>query len=382
MMLQFWLYQNCNIIPQRHVKTVNLLISLTPFLLRLSMKKKDVSAITSLWYAEYTKRGVPSDITDMYISYVEKLIARDLPPIIDLRHLSLLIGIDYLLLVRIIHGAKSFYRDFTIPKRTGGERTITAPYPSLLYIQRWIYSNILSIQKIQFCAHGFVKDHSILTNALPHKDCKMLLKIDIKDFFGSIPQKYVINFFYKELGYSPKVAYFLSCICCLDERLPQGAPTSPALSNLICTSLDRRLYRLSKKFDLKYTRYADDLAFSGEIIPQTFPRYVKDILLDLGLEVNEKKTRLYTGRGSKIIAGISLASGIPRIPREYRRQLRQELHYIEKYGIRGHVRHNRIKKVNYIESLLGKLAFWLAIEPWNEYAKSMKEKIKQMASDQ
>ena len=200
--------------------------------------------------------------------------------------------------------------------------------------------------------------------------------MDIKNFFGSIPQNFVINYFHKELGYNIYISYFLSSICCLEGVLPQGAPTSPVLSNLISTSLDRRLYRLAKKFNLVYTRYADDLAFSGDEISGAFIRYVRDITADCNLKINDSKTRLYGPGGSKIIAGISLATGVPRITRDYRRKLRQELHYIEKYGIVSHMRHNRIKEASYIDSLCGKVAFWLSIEPDNKYARKMALKLK------
>lgn len=305
---------------------------------------------------------------------------KDLPPLMDLRHLSLVVGIDHQLLASMVHAPNAFYHQFSIPKRTGGERTITAPYASLKFVQRWIYKNILASQKTQFCAHGFVDGRSILTNALPHSECKMLLKIDIKDFFGSIPQRFVINYFHKELGYNIYISYFLSELCCLDGVLPQGAPTSPILSNLISISLDRRLYRLAKKFNLVYTRYADDIAFSGEAISGAFIGYVKDIVAECSLEINDSKTRLYGPGGSKVIAGVSLATGRPRITRDYRRQLRQELHYVEKFGLAGHMRHERIKKASYIDSLRGKVAFWLSIEPDNDYARSMALKLKEIAT--
>lgn len=345
------------------------------------MKKKEVQDIIRKWTDEYARKGVSNDLSKKYVDYAESLIKKDLPPIIDLQHLSLLIGIDHQLTVSIIHSPKSFYREFKIPKRSGGVRIITAPYPSLKFIQRWIYNNILIHQKPQFCAHGFVEGKSILTNAMKHKNCKALLKMDIKDFFGSIPQNFIINYFHKELGYNLNISYFLSCICCLNGTLPQGAPTSPTLSNLISLSLDRRLYRLAKKFNLSYTRYADDIAFSGEEISSGFIDYVKEIVRDCNLEINEDKTRLYCSGGSKIIAGVSLANGIPRVPRDYRRVLRKELHYVLKYGLDAHMRHNKITKANYIDSLRGKVAYWLSIEPWNEYARECSLKLKTITEE-
>lgn len=164
--------------------------------------------------------------------------------------------------------------------------------------------------------------------------------------------------------------------------LPQGAPTSPALSNLICRNLDRRLYRLSKKLNVKYSRYADDLAFSGDNLSGAFAGYVIKIVNDCGLSVNESKTRFYGPGGSKIVAGISLASGRPRLPRQYRRQLTQELYYATIYGVGNHLTHKGVRQPNYMDSLRGKVAFWLSVEPDNAFALRMKSLLAQNFSDE
>lgn len=327
------------------------------------------------WRAAYLREGYSSRKSAELLAYVESLVRRDLPPIVNLHHLSLLVGVDYDHIIKVVNAPEAFYRQFDIPKHSGGTRTITAPYPSLAYIQRWILDNILRRQKAHGCVHGFVPKRSIVTNASAHCGCAMLLKMDIADFFGSIPQRNVVNYFRKELGYNQKVSVYLSQICCLGGALPQGAPTSPALSNLISMSLDRRLYRLAKHFGLNYTRYADDVAFSGNIIPSTFIKYVTGIADHCGLQINHKKTRLYGEGGRKIIAGVSLATGTPRLPREYRRQLRAELHYIERFGLKKHMLHSKIRRYNYGEVLLGRLSYWLSVEPDNAYALRMKKII-------
>ncbi|MCM1291722.1 MAG: reverse transcriptase family protein [Bacteroides sp.] len=343
------------------------------------MRKKAVDEILANWRKECSKYGMSVDEANSYIEYVANLIKQDLPPIVDLRHLSMLIGIDYKFLTMAINAPQVLYREFSVPKRSGGYRTITAPYPSLKYIQTWIYDKILKSRKTHFCAHGFVRHRSILSNAGVHRGCKMLLKMDVSDFFGSISQNYVVNLFKKEFGYNLKVSWVLSSLCCLNGTLPQGAPTSPILSNLISMSFDRRLYRLAKRYNLKYSRYADDIAFSGDSIPSTFIRYVEGIANNCGFKIKTEKTRLYSAGGSKIIAGVSLATGEPRLPRDYRRKLRQELHYVEKYGLKGHMKHEKIRKANYLESLLGKVNYWLSIEPGNEYALSSLQRIKSLS---
>lgn len=338
------------------------------------MNTREKNIILQNWEQFYNSRGVEPELIKVYMSYVEKLVNQSLPPIFDFKHLSLLLNINEYDLASIVNSPSNYYRTFDIPKRNGGFRTITAPYPSLKNIQKWIYHNILSNIKIHGCAHGFTTSRSILTNANVHINQKCLLKIDLKDFFPSIPMSYVLQLF-KSLGYAPKVAFYLSSLCCYDECLAQGSPVSPAISNIVAKHLDRRLYRIAKKYKLNYSRYADDIAFSGESINVKFIEYVKDIITDCGFFVNDKKIRLYKEYGNKILTGISLATGVPKLPRDYRRSLEKELFFINKYGIKGHISHNKIRKSNYLESIIGKVRYWLMIEPNNTFAQQMYEKL-------
>ncbi len=338
------------------------------------MNTREQNIILDNWEQFYDSKGVESELTKVYMAYVEKLVKQSLPPIFDFRHLSLLLNINEYDLASIVNSPNSYYRTFDIPKKKGGFRTITAPHSSLKNIQKWIYYNILNNIKIHGCAHGFAPSKSILTNANVHINQKYLLKIDLKDFFPSIPMSYVLQLF-KSLGYTSKVAFYLSSLCCYDGCLAQGSPVSPVISNVIAKHLDRRLYRIAKKYNLKYSRYADDIAFSGECISVKFIEYVKGIITDCGFLVNDNKIRLYKEYGNKILTGLSLATGVPRLPRDYRRSLEKELFYINKYGIKGHISHNKIRTSNYLESILGKVRYWLMIEPNNTFAQQMYEKL-------
>ena len=338
------------------------------------MNTREQNIILDNWEQFYDSKGVESELTKVYMAYVEKLVKQSLPPIFDFRHLSLLLNINEYDLASIVNSPNSYYRTFDIPKKKGGFRTITAPHSSLKNIQKWIYYNILNNIKIHGCAHGFAPSKSILTNANVHINQKYLLKIDLKDFFPSIPMSYVLQLF-KSLGYTSKVAFYLSSLCCYDGCLAQGSPVSPVISNVIAKHLDRRLYRIAKKYHLRYSRYADDIAFSGECISVKFIEYVKEIITDCGFLVNDNKIRLYKEYGNKILTGLSLATGVPRLPRDYRRSLEKELFYINKYGIKGHISHNKIRTSNYLESILGKVRYWLMIEPNNTFAQQMYEKL-------
>lgn len=334
------------------------------------MSKKDIELTVSKWRRFYESKGIKQELIDVYLSYVRGLLDNNAPVIFDFEHLSLLLRIDRRLLSTMVNASASFYRQFFIPKRSGGQREIAAPYESLKYIQTWIYEKVLSKVSTHGCAHGFVAKRSIITNVKPHLGKPCLLKVDLKDFFPSITINMVIQVF-KSMGYTPEVSFYLASLCCYEGALPQGSPASPTISNIVAKHLDRRLYRLARRFGYTYTRYADDIAFSGEEIPVAFIKYVKQIVSDCGFAINEKKIRLYGPKGNKILTGISLATGQPRVPRDFRRRLEKDLFYIRKYGIDAHINHMKIRQYNYLESIMGQVDFWCMVEPGNSFASEM-----------
>jgi RNA-directed DNA polymerase len=308
------------------------------------------------------------ELIDVYVGYLSPLLKNQVPIIFDFRHLCLLLERTPDYLASVINSSESHYRDFNIPKKSGGQRLIRAPYPALMECQNWIYQNILVKIKIHSAAQGFAFKKSIITNASIHINQIHFLKIDLKDFFPTIKINQVISVF-KTLGYSHKVSFYLAAICCCDGELPQGAPTSPFLSNIIAKPLDHRLLSFSKRFDLKYTRYADDLAFSGDEIPVKYIEYITNIIIDAGFIVNQNKTVLQQNPGKRILTGISIADEKIQVPREYKRKLKQEVHYIRTFGLTSHIRKKKIKNPNYLFSIIGKLRFWLSVEKDNKYAK-------------
>ena len=336
--------------------------------------------IIRAWEEHFKDRGISSDLIVQYTTYIKKLSENDLPIIFEIEHLSLLIGINLPSLRKIINAPEKFYRTFSIPKRRVGEREISAPLPSLLACQDWIYKNLLAKISIHDSAHGFVPGRSILTNASPHLAQKALLKMDLKNFFPSIPINWVMKLF-SDFGYANNVAFYLASICCLNESLAQGSATSPYLSNILVKGLDKRLKALSDSYHLEYTRYADDLTFSGNYIPHTFPSTVEEIVSDFGLEVNIEKTRLHTKPGQRIVTGISVAGATPSLPRASKRQIRQEAHFIQKYGLISHISKKKIRAPTYIDSIEGKLAFWLQVEPNNEFARESLSHIRKIRRD-
>lgn len=153
------------------------------------------------------------------------------------------------------------YARFTLPKRRGGTRAIEAPNDKLKALQRRILQRLLNPLPMHPAATGFVRGRSIVDNARPHVGRGVVINLDLADFFSSITAERVTTAF-RGLGWSAEAATILSRICTHEGRLPQGAPTSPAISNLVCRRLDERLTKLVKRFDGRYTRYADDMTIS------------------------------------------------------------------------------------------------------------------------
>ncbi|MGX9249766.1 retron St85 family RNA-directed DNA polymerase [Pantoea ananatis] len=318
------------------------------------------------WKVFFYDHGVEEKLISNYISYITPLVNNKVPVIFEINHLSRLIGVNISSLLKMIYSPDDFYREFTIPKRSGGKRVISTPYPSLKKCQDWIYQNILLSQPVSACAHGYVPGRSIITNAKLHAGNNEILKMDIKDFFPSLSLNWVISFF-RSLGYAHDIAFYLSSLCCLNNKLPQGAVTSPYLSNILTFSLDRRLEKLSEKYRVKYTRYADDLCFSGDKVTLSLIRAVEEIVVSYGLVINKDKTRLLRKGKRKIVTGVAVHNSVITLPRVHKKNITNEIYHIRTHGYLSHISKLKIKDPYYLESLIGKLNFWLQVEPENEF---------------
>lgn len=239
------------------------------------------------------------------------------------------------------------YIKFSVPKKSGGERTINAPTKGLKCIQSCVRILLDALYTPSEPAMGFVQGRSIVDNAKKHLNKNYVYNIDLKDFFPSIKQGRV----WKRLQLAPfnfpfEVASLLAGICCIktdgiNERgkcvcvLPQGSPVSPLLTNAICDVLDQKLNKLAKKFELTYSRYADDITFSsnhnvfGE--DSTFCKELQRIVTQQGFEINEKKTRLQKFWQRQEVTGLIVSNKVNTC-RKYVRELRQLLYMWEHYG--------------------------------------------------
>ena len=157
----------------------------------------------------------------------------------------------------------TLYTEFELPKRSGGIRAIRAPVSALKSIQRKLLALLETLYSPRVCVHGFVKKQSIRSNAAAHSNKTYVLNVDIEEFFPSINFGRVRGaLIARPFSLSPDVATVIARLCCVNNCLPQGAPTSPIIANIVCMRLDGELSRLARANGCKYTRYADDLTFS------------------------------------------------------------------------------------------------------------------------
>lgn len=281
--------------------------------------------------------GVNRKDIDEIVNYSMILQEKQLPVIFDLEHFRRLLNMKKKDFYKIYYSLTTQYKESSIPKNNGkGFRRLTSPSENLKYIQRWILDTVLAELIIHDKAIGFSIGKSTVLNAKYHINQEFLLKMDLKDFFPSISKKRVYGFF-RSIGYNENVALFFTDFCTHKNCLPQGAPTSPYISNLICLKLDYRLDSLCKKRNLTYTRYADDISISGGKKTKYIKKNVQEIIEDEGFFVNHEKTVIVYKNKRQKITGV-VVNDKPSIPKEMYRKIRQDIYYIDKYGLTSHLK--------------------------------------------
>lgn len=272
-----------------------------------------------------------SEYTEKYVAYAKNLFKKKLPIVVSPAHLSMLIGIDHQYVCKMAYSSEKFYRHFTIKKSNGKSRDIYEPLPDLKFVQHWILKNILENCPVSDYAKAFVKGKTLKHNARFHKAQMVVVTMDIKDFFPSIKLFDVFSL-YKEMGYWDDVAWFLAHLCCHKQALPQGAPTSPYLSNIRLLKLDEAIVKYTSEEKIRYTRYADDLTFSGNLNPHKVISKISKLIYAEGFILNSQKTRVAYQNARQEVTGIVVNSHM-QVPKEQRKHIRQQVYYISKYGL-------------------------------------------------
>ncbi len=286
------------------------------------------------------------------------------------------------------------YRYRAVPRRSGLPRVIESPKARLKEIQRWVLREILDHAAVHEAAHGFTRGRSVLTHAREHIGQASVLRLDLKDFFASIAARRVFGIF-RTLGYPRSVAHVLAGLCTntvplrvwvaiagrraddprlvgprfwlgrqlATPHLPQGAPTSPALANLAAFRLDRRLSGLAASTGVRYSRYADDLIFSGPVRLRRrrdrLTELVTRIAREEGFSVNADKSALQTAAGRQSVCGI-VVNVRPNVVRAEYDELRAILHNAARHGPQSQ---NRDRLPDFQAHLRGRVAWVTAVNP-------------------
>ena len=263
--------------------------------------------------------------------------------------LARLLGVSRGVLDFLAYGNAPGYHTVSIPKRRGGVRRISQPHPRLKRVQRAILPHLASMYRPRSCVHGFVQGRSIATNAAAHVRMRWVLNLDLRDFFPSVHFGRVRGMLSKSpYQLDQSVATVLAQLCTDEDALPQGAPTSPILSNMVCGRLDSELTRLAKRFSCAYTRYADDITLSTDraVFPAALatideashpPATVAGPLLSGIIESNgfviaNDKVRLQRYDERQEVTGL-IVNDFPNVRRSFRSRIRAMLHAWGTHGL-------------------------------------------------
>ncbi|MEN1678434.1 MAG: reverse transcriptase family protein [Planctomycetota bacterium] len=361
---------------------------------KLKAEKKQVAAEKKRLHAEavaerkrndivFLGRGVSRGLADR-VSDEEKLKRLSLPLLKSPASIALALGCRIETLRWLAYHSEAaeriHYVQFTTRKKSGGVRVLASPHKKLRRAQRWVLEAIVSKVAIHDAAHGFVTGRSTVTNAAPHVGQQVVVNADLKDFFPSITFPRVEGFF-RGLGYSGAVATILALLVteCPRQRvnyagkqlwvatgprsLPQGACTSPALSNAIAWRLDKRLAGIAAKLDWAYTRYADDLTFSTSGDNSANVGYLlarlRHIVADEGFALNRQKTRVQRRNARQSVTGVVVNERVG-VPRKTVRRLRSILHNAQKTGLAAQ---NRNGHPDFEAWLRGMVAYVRMVNP-------------------
>ncbi|MBK0123548.1 RNA-directed DNA polymerase [Pantoea sp. S61] len=357
-----------------------------------------------LYISQGIADGVSPDVLNSAVATAKKLRYLDLPPVFTLKHLSVLSGVSYSSLRFIVQrrDPSSNYKTFKLKKSNAGfhpdrVRFISVPEPSLLIVQKWIHEHILKKIPHSKSTMAFHADGGILKAAIPHCGNNWMIKIDIKNYFESISEVKVYDAFV-QAGYQPLISFEMARLCTRVRNksnpikmyrhddtlgtqlpyttveighLPQGAPTSPLLSNICTKKLDASFFEFSIAHGINYTRYADDIIFSSRSffsrdICVSLIKEIKYILNKNGFWPNEAKTKIVTPGARKIVLGLLVDGPVPKLTSEYKKEILMHLHFASRkdIGIISHCNRRGFKSVTgFLNYLEGKISFASSIEP-------------------
>lgn len=341
-------------------------------------------------------KGLPQRRLEQWLATAHRLQAADLPPLLTLGHLASEVGVPHPLMREwVVRARENQYRTFYVAKRRGGYRRISVPEPLLMAVQRWLTQNVLSRVRANPAAKAYQRGSSPKTAAAVHLGCRWLIKIDLESFFESVSERQVFRVF-SQLGFPRLLSFELARICTTlsveeDEpkktssryrhrrwlshsqgrhrhlrhhlvgHLPQGAPTSPQLANLVMGSADQEITALATACGCRYTRYADDIAFST-ITPAfsrddavSLIRKTRRILVRYGFRTNTTKLSVCPPGARKVVLGLLVDRHVLHLNRAFRDRLEQNVYGVSKFGPQNHAQARGFSSVLALRNHIGGL---------------------------
>ena len=288
------------------------------------------------------------------------------------------LGFSAKTLYGLSNNLEKHYHNVLIPKRDGSKRKLSVPDLILKRVQKSIADNILAQYPVSKYAKAYKVGSNVQRNAQPHIGKKKILKLDIEGFFDHILYSQVKNIVFCEEKFAEPIRVLLTMLCYYKESLPQGAPTSPAITNIIMYDFDETVGAFCGEKKIAYTRYCDDVTFSGDFDEGEVIAFVKGELCKLGLFLKNRKTAVIPASKRQTVTGIVVNEKL-NITKDYKKKIRQEMHYIQKFGLDEHIKRCKIAdKQQYVLSLGGRIAFVLQTTPndseFLEYKKILAEK--------
>ncbi len=277
------------------------------------------------------------------------------------------LGFSAKTLYGLSNSIESHYKEVIIPKKSGGERRLHVPDEILKRVQRAIADKLLCLEPISIYATAYRASCDICKNAQAHIGKNKILKLDIYKFFDSIMYSIVKDRAFPADRYSEQIRVLLCMLCYYKDVLPQGAPTSPAVTNIIMRDFDTDVGDWCRTRGISYTRYCDDMTFSGDFDSGQIIDFVSDRLQKEKLILNKKKTAVISSGKRQCVTGI-VVNEKANVSAEYKRKIRSEVYYCARYGVSEHLAHikSNSDEQKYLQSLLGRINFVLHVSPEDE----------------
>jgi RNA-directed DNA polymerase len=265
---------------------------------------------------------------------------------------------------------KPFYEQHKLRARNrrSDRRIVYEAVDELAVAQHEIAAALEPLHEFPKCVRAYVRGCSTFKNAAQHLNKEFVLHADIVNFFGSLTQSAVISLFVA-VGTKPRIAEALAHLCTLDGTVPQGARSSPILSNILVGPLDADLLVLARAHNSEYTRYADDIVFSGSEVPSK--QAISSILARHGFALNERKFKVQRRGQPQFVSGLCVCDTKPRLPSKLKRQLQLDVYYATRFGGANHARHRKRDPDTEYRRVDGLLSYAMGIE--RDFARPLRE---------